>query len=197
MAERTCIWPDCTTPWLAQKYCSNHYQQARRTGLIVTVDAEWHRITGADPDRLTGVCSRCGEVEIRMILTKGRRTPTCYPRLLEVRAAKRQREVGTEAYNAYHRDYTRRRKYGLPKGGIEQLVEAAGHQCAICECPVTIESARIDHDHSCCSDDRQTCGECVRGVLCNSCNSGIGLLRDDPAILRAAISYLESSRVSR
>lgn len=31
----------------------------------------------------------------------------------------------------------------------------------------------------------------VRGLLCSSCNTAIGLLRDDPAILRSAIAYLE------
>lgn len=30
----------------------------------------------------------------------------------------------------------------------------------------------------------------VRGLLCSSCNTGIGMLKDDPDVLRAAISYL-------
>jgi hypothetical protein len=29
-----------------------------------------------------------------------------------------------------------------------------------------------------------------RGILCNKCNRGIGLLEDDPARCRAAASYL-------
>jgi hypothetical protein len=51
-------------------------------------------------------------------------------------------------------------------------------------------SLAVDHDHTCCSGEI-TCGKCVRGLLCVRCNTVLGLLRDDPEILRAAIAYLE------
>lgn len=34
----------------------------------------------------------------------------------------------------------------------------------------------------------------VRGLLCKTCNTGIGHLKDDPNILRSAINYLELDR---
>lgn len=43
----------------------------------------------------------------------------------------------------------------------------------------------IDHDHR--------TGE-FRGLLCSSCNIGIGKLQDDPEILRSAIEYLVRAR---
>ena len=53
---------------------------------------------------------------------------------------------------------------------------------------------RIDHDHSCCKGKR-TCGNCIRGVLCHSCNAGIGLLKDSVYVMTRAISYLTRGTV--
>lgn len=47
----------------------------------------------------------------------------------------------------------------------------------------------IDHDHKCCSGTN-TCGKCLRGVLCNRCNAGLGYFNDDRATLVKAVSYL-------
>ncbi|MGD0290750.1 MAG: endonuclease domain-containing protein [Candidatus Binataceae bacterium] len=33
-----------------------------------------------------------------------------------------------------------------------------------------------------------------RGLLCSSCNMGLGLFRDDPALLASAIKYLDRNR---
>lgn len=48
----------------------------------------------------------------------------------------------------------------------------------------------IDHDHTCCVGD-YSCGECVRGLICQTCNFLIGQAHDNPAVLRAAAEYLE------
>jgi hypothetical protein len=53
---------------------------------------------------------------------------------------------------------------------------------------------RIDHDHSCCNG-QTTCGNCIRGVLCHSCNAGIGLLKDSVYVMTRAISYLTRGTV--
>lgn len=51
----------------------------------------------------------------------------------------------------------------------------------------------IDHDHSCCPGEI-TCGECIRGILCRRCNSGLGLFRDDWRIAQNAMKYLAGIR---
>lgn len=51
----------------------------------------------------------------------------------------------------------------------------------------------IDHDHACCSGTG-SCGECIRGIICGRCNTGIGQFRDSPSVLIAAAAYLQRYR---
>ncbi|MFI5397590.1 MAG: endonuclease domain-containing protein [Candidatus Binatia bacterium] len=55
--------------------------------------------------------------------------------------------------------------------------------CAICGGTHRI---CLDHDHK---------TGAFRGWLCNACNRALGMLKDDPAILRRAADYIESAKV--
>lgn len=78
----------------------------------------------------------------------------------------------------------RRRVYGVTGPEFEGMLERQGGRCAICRTddpgPTGVWS--IDHHHG--------SGQ-VRGLLCNNCNGGIGFLKDDPLIIRAALAYVE------
>lgn len=90
------------------------------------------------------------------------------------------------------------RRMGLNATQYFSLLEAQGFGCALCG-RTSAENGRdlvVDHDHSCCGPKR-SCGQCVRGLLCDDCNTGIGRLRDSPAILRAGADYLERYQSSR
>lgn len=76
---------------------------------------------------------------------------------------------------------TRFRSELLTEDDYRRMFEAQGGVCAICrEKPKTGRLA-VDHIHG---TDR------VRGLLCNLCNPALGLFKDDPNRLRAAIEYL-------
>lgn len=49
----------------------------------------------------------------------------------------------------------------------------------------------FDHDHGCCSGGN-TCGECLRGMLCYPCNLALGRCRDKPTQPHL-IKYLEDA----
>lgn len=87
--------------------------------------------------------------------------------------------------------YMRQYLYGLTDEEYAALLEAQGHRCAICrrrEWNGRHGQPHVDHDHK---------TKRVRGLLCDSCNNGLGRFKDDPDLLRAAISYLEGARLER
>jgi hypothetical protein len=75
-------------------------------------------------------------------------------------------------------------KFGLTMAEYDALLHQQGGTCAICK--RTDSAGRhlaVDHNHN--TDE-------VRGLLCSNCNPGIGYFNDSPALLRAAIDYLNA-----
>lgn len=62
-----------------------------------------------------------------------------------------------------------------------------------CEVCGATEKLNFDHDHSCCDVRSNTkgCGECLRGRLCNGCNTALGLVLESPSRLRKLAEYAE------
>ncbi len=54
----------------------------------------------------------------------------------------------------------------------ESMLADQGGGCAICGRRPSDRPLYVDHDHSCCSGP-DTCGFCVRGLLCHPCNSAM------------------------
>ena len=89
---------------------------------------------------------------------------------------------------------TNLKKYGMTPEDYFEMLRAQGGKCAICGTEECGTGARfsVDHDHSCCEKPK-TCGRCNRGLLCRTCNVGIGNLQDSIEILKNAITYLEGA----
>jgi hypothetical protein len=75
----------------------------------------------------------------------------------------------------------RLRRYGLTHAGYEILLEEQDRQCAVCSAREEEVVFAVDHDHA---------TGVVRGLLCGPCNRALGLLRDDPELVRRAAEYL-------
>jgi len=78
------------------------------------------------------------------------------------------------------------RKYGLTKEEAASVLTVTS--CQICGSVLTSGTTKtsrvVDHCHG---TNR------FRGVLCSSCNIGLGLFKDNPAALRSAATYLEKA----
>lgn len=102
----------------------------------------------------------------------------CHKASMRARARTEDGELRAHSYQL-------RRNYGLTHVEYAAMLEAQGGLCSLCGRPPGKRRLDVDHDH--------TTGA-VRSLLCSLCNRGLGYFRDDPALLRAAIRYLEAHR---
>jgi hypothetical protein len=78
-------------------------------------------------------------------------------------------------------------RYGISPQKYAEMLASQKGVCAICEKPETrilrgvVQILCIDHDHE--------TGK-VRELLCNACNAGIGLLKDNPTLMIKAAGYI-------
>lgn len=89
------------------------------------------------------------------------------------------------------------RAHNVPPDRLEQWLRTEHLGCAVCAAEFD-EHTRpaIDHNHRCCAGRESTCGECIRGLLCNRCNLTAGWI--DRAVndgtLDALLTYLGHTR---
>lgn len=122
-------------------------------------------------------------------------------RKADLRRGRKQSPEKWKAYRArYHAKYPDRikagyrkqnmRKYGVTIEWYEQKMLEQDGRCRICRQPETAVEKRtglakglaVDHCHV---------SSKARGLLCTRCNTALGLLQDNPDLLRAAANYLE------
>ena len=76
--------------------------------------------------------------------------------------------------------------YGIEPEQYKQMHVDQDGKCAICGVePKTKRGLHIDHCHD---------TGVIRGLLCGGCNTGIGLLQENPEIMTKAIEYLLRSK---
>ncbi len=83
---------------------------------------------------------------------------------------------------------SRKHYYGITSENFDAKMASQDSKCAICGRPLVRPS--LDHDHACCPS-KKSCGKCIRGILCQGCNTIIGLAGDSILILSNAIEYLK------
>ncbi len=99
------------------------------------------------------------------------------------------RERSREAFRSLGReggkDHNLRKRFGITLEQWKLMVEAQGGVCAICRQEPGKRGFFVDHCHG---------TQVIRGLLCGKCNTGIGMLRDDPEIVENALAYLRGIR---
>lgn len=92
-----------------------------------------------------------------------------------------------------------RHRYSLTVEEVVWWFQPANRVCGNEGCGSS-EKLHMDHDHSCCPAGSlkgrvSSCGECVRGWLCASCNVSLGLLQENPRRIQGLLDYLATQNV--
>jgi hypothetical protein len=91
---------------------------------------------------------------------------------------------GLSKTKEYENELFLKRTYGLSKDEFDAMLAEQNGKCAICKAEAPAHHKKrlnVDHCH--------TTGM-IRGLLCDACNRGLGLFKDNPELLHKAIQYL-------
>jgi Recombination endonuclease VII len=98
----------------------------------------------------------------------------------------RQYYINYRDKNRHHKArYDRRYNYGVTEDEFKILIDNQLNKCLLCCAEFGKDNKpHVDHDH-----DKKL----VRGLLCHSCNVGLGHFKDNVDTLQRAINYLNKN----
>lgn len=99
----------------------------------------------------------------------------------EKRAAIAKRHREKNKYRWYL--YCLKSRLGLSEEQVQSVIDKANNSCEICGKSEEQNGKRLSIDH--CHSTKE-----VRGLLCDNCNTGLGMFKDNITSLQNAIKYL-------
>lgn len=75
-----------------------------------------------------------------------------------------------------------KKAYGIAVDEYERMAARQNGRCAICKELPSRKALAVDHCHK---------SGMLRGLLCDTCNRALGLLKESPLVLQAAIEYVK------
>ena len=176
-----CIVPGCNKDVNKRRICNTHYFRHRKYGCYDLPKTEKRLLF----DQGLGKCAKCGKIKLlsEFYIDKQKSVGIaadcveCTKYKAKIAHNKRKRTASIS--NIHH-------KYGITLEQYNTLLAKQDYKCAICGKNETEDVYGrvlcIDHNHE---------NGKIRGVLCHSCNRGLGMFHDNIDILNGAIKYLE------
>jgi hypothetical protein len=175
--RKTCTFAECGRPAVSNSLCGGHAQQANRGVELRALRSTWKSTIRDEHGHKR--CSSC---------TSWKAESDFYP-------SPKQADRLTSWCKRCDRSFRLQRNYGITADQYDAMLAEQGGCCAICgEAPQDGQSLHVDHDHACCPGRKESCGQCLRGLLCEDCNRALGMFRDDVTRFESAIAYLSRDR---
>ena len=126
------------------------------------------------------ICNKCEVVKEFSEFSKDTSNTRGYQTFCKTCQAEYKRNNRDKRRNS---DYVR--MYGITLSEYNKMLKEQSLACKICgilASKATHSKLFVDHCHA---------TGAVRGLLCNTCNTALGLLKDSPELCREAANYLE------
>lgn len=142
-----------------------------------------------DNQKSTGLSSRCKKCSIKTSSKNREKRGKVNRKQYEKEYYQRTKDKHKTRQNRFlckNPDWNKfdkiRRLYGLTKSEYNKMME---NQLGICKICKNKPATCVDHCHT---------TKIVRGLLCNSCNSGLGYFTDNITTMNNAIQYIKDSK---
>jgi hypothetical protein len=189
-AAGLCLWKGCKNEIKDKVYCDVHSAKHREYAAKKRLEKREAGLcawSGCHNKTANSIC----EYHLEAHRKQGRENRT--------KERIKRKELGLCAWSAcknqsngycfcdHHRaqhQLSNRNNAGMTKKEVEIMAEFQNFKCAICKQEKPLCG---DHDHQ--------SGE-PRGLLCNTCNGGLGFFEDNPSYLIAAAEYLNYHKIN-
>lgn len=153
-------------------------------------DNDRRKVRPKDPVPEEKRCPGCGKVKPADDFGRDQRTSTglrtrCKRCVTDASLA--WNRANPDKFRRNQRASVLRRRYGVSVDEYDAMLAAQDGVCAICQQLPYGTRLHVDHCHATFT---------VRGLLCFRCNTMLGHLDDDPALLHRAIEYLQRAERS-
>lgn len=174
-----CVEPGCERQRFGHGLCNMHYQRSKLRDRRATVIPDGEKLCpGCDSKKAFSEFARHAGC-------KDGFRPECKECTSNYQRAKRPEYAGSVS-----RRYSLKKNFGITVEQYDQMLADQDGRCKICGSDKS--TGRWDTGFLCVDHDHET-GK-IRGLLCSTCNSGLGMFKDNLPILESAVKYLKQGR---
>lgn len=131
-------------------------------------------------DGLDNICRKCNKDKSKSLRSSDEKKQKV--RLLKIKEYKK-------SVPNYEKNTKLKQLYNISYDDWNKLRLLQNNQCAICKHFFNLDKPKlihVDHDHI---------TGVIRSLLCHYCNSALGLLKEDPAIIKNMLLYIEKHTI--
>jgi hypothetical protein len=179
MKTKICKIEGCNNEVLAKELCNTHYLRQRRHGSTDRPKYVREKLV----EQGLSYCPKCNKTKPLDDFNKDVHAAFG----IAIYCKKCNRKKGRKRYQTHkneHKNNQLKNDFGISLNEYNEMLKQQNDKCAICgkSSEENKPMLAVDHDHK---------TNKVRGLLCSSCNNGLGRFFDNTEYLTNAIKYLQ------